>query len=217
MGLWRRLLVTKSTRAVRKRSSVAVQLAIAVSLAMAPHAKASFINDYALDMFTLSNTNANGYAITPDSGLSVQLTGGNTGSGLAGTTDLTVTAAASGVIEFDYSFLSLDSKSPVCGAGSNLACDYGGYLLGGVYTQLANDTNQTSGEVSFNVSAGQTFGFRVGTVDNNGEPGVFTISSFSAPESVTESGVPEPGTAWMLMTALAGSFGVRQWKRVFKK
>jgi len=105
MGLWQLLSVTKSFRATRRRSTVSLQLAVVLSFAAVPHAKASFIGVYAVDMFTLSNTNANGSAITPDGGLSLLLTGGNTGSGLSGTTGFTVAAAASGVVEFQFSFL----------------------------------------------------------------------------------------------------------------
>ncbi len=212
MDLWRPASVTKSFRVTRRSSTVSLQLAVMLSLLAIPHAKASFIDDYAIDMFTLSNTNANGTAITPDGGLSLQLTGGNTGSGLPGTTGFTVAAAASGVVGFSFSFLSLDSTKAVCGANSNLPCDYGGYVLGSVFTQVADDTNQVSGTVSFNVVAGQTFGFEVGTVDNNGEPGVLTISDFSAPQEIAAA-IPEPATASLALAGLAGAFGIRRWQR----
>jgi hypothetical protein len=216
MGLWQLISVTKSSRATRRRSTVSLQLAVMLGLAAIPHAKAAFISDYAIDMFTLSNTNANGSVITPDAGLSILLTGGNTGSGLPGITDFTVTAAASGVVEFQFSFLSLDSKKAVCGTNSNLPCDYGGYLAGNVFTQVADDTNQVSGTVSFNVVAGQTFGFRVGTADNNGEPGVLTVSDFSAPQD-SAAVVPEPASAAMALAGLAGAFGVRRWRRFISR
>jgi hypothetical protein len=212
MGLGQRISVTKSSRAIRRRSTVSLQLAVVLSLAAIPHAKASFISDYAVDMFTLSNTNANGTVITPDGGLTLQLTGGNTGSGLPGTTAFTVTAAASGVVDFSFSFLSLDSTKAVCGTNSNLPCDYGGYLVGNQFTQVADDTNQVSGTVSFNVASGQIFGFEVGTVDNNGEPGVLTVSNFLAPQDTTAA-VPEPATAAMALAGLAGAFGFQRWRR----
>jgi PEP-CTERM motif len=211
MGLWQLISATKSFRVTRRRSTVCFQLAVMLSVVAIPHAKASFIDDYAIDMFTLSNTNANGTAITPDGGLSLQLTGGNTGSGLPGTTEFTVAAAASGVVGFSFSFLSLDSKKAVCGTNSNVACDYVGYLAGTQFTQIADDTNQVSGTVSFNVAAGQTFGFEVGTADNNGEPGVLTISSFSAPEESTAA-IPEPATASLALAGLAGAIGLRRWR-----
>ena len=49
---------------------------------LAPSAHAGFVGPYSLGNFTLLNTNADGSASTLDGGLSVNLTGGNNGSGL---------------------------------------------------------------------------------------------------------------------------------------
>jgi PEP-CTERM motif len=162
------------------------------SLALTSPAQAAFTGPYAFNQFTLTNTNADGVAITPDGGLSIVLTGGNNGSALPGTTDLVTVAAGTGAVQFHYSYSSLDFPG----------FDFAGYLLGAAFTQLA-DTDGQSGTAMFAVNSGQKFGFRVGTADNTGEPGILTISSFTAPAGTAS--VPEPGTAPMLLLAMAGA------------
>lgn len=173
--------------------------AIAGSLC-APQAKAAFINDYALSKFTLTNTQANGTVVSPDGGLSIILTGGNNGSGLSGTTDLVIMALKGGTVRFDYAFTSLDYA----------LFDFGGYLSAGVFSPLA-DTDGQSGTATFTINAGDTFGFRLATEDNTGEPGVLTISNFSAPVSEAAA-VPEPGSLPVLLAITAVIVGIRLWK-----
>lgn len=176
------------------------------TFALTAGAQAAFIDPYALNNFMLVNTNADGTAITPDNGLSVVLTGGNNGSGEPGTTDLVTSAKAAGLVQFNYSYSSLDIP----------AQDFAGYVVGNTFTQIADMSGQT-GMVSFMVPVGQTFGFRVGTVDNEFEPGVLTLSNFNGP--VTSSGVPEPGGAQMLLLAgaVAAGYGWRCRRSGLKK
>jgi hypothetical protein len=180
------------------RLAIPILLSTAFAVMMTPEAKADFIADYATGNWTFINTNADGSVSTPDLGLSILLTGGNNGTGMAGTTDFLINSSGTGLVQFQWSYSSLDSTFAVCGPGFNLPCDNAGYLLGGVFTQLADDTNQISGITSFTVNSGDSFGFRVGTVDNSGEPGVFTVSNFSAPAG----SVPEPGAAPVLLVAI---------------
>jgi hypothetical protein len=170
----------------------------------APQAKANFVGAYSLTNFTLTSVESNGDlgngdAITPDGGLSIVLTGGNSGSGLGGTTDLLIGAPATGQVTFTWVYTSLDTPT----------FDWAGYLLGGTFFQLA-DTNGESGTVQFQVKTGQAFGFRVETYDNIGEPGVLTVSQFDAP---SVSGVPEPGSWILAVTALALGAALRGWRR----
>jgi hypothetical protein len=174
--------------------------------ALAPEANASFIGTYALNNFTLFNQNADGSAATFDGGLSAVLTGGNTGSGVAGFTDLFITAPVSGMVHFQFSYLSLDTPT----------WDDAGYLIDGVYTQLA-DTDGDFGTADFPISAGQSFGFRVNTLDNEGEPGILTVSDFNAPEPSSGGGsvgtppAPEPATWPVLLVVLsAAAFRLRK-------
>lgn len=177
---------------------------IALLVSFAPEAKAGFIGYYALNNFTLTNTCTaaanpcpppDGSVTTFNNGLSAVLFGGNNGSGLSGVTDLTIAAQAAGTVQFEYSYSAFDFPG----------ADYAGYLRGNVFTQVANITGQASppGQpVSFNVTAGQLFGFRVGTVDNLGEPGILTISNFDVVTGPVST-VPEPGSAAMLIAGCA--------------
>ena len=181
----------------RWRSPLALFWALGFSFILIPQAKAAFIGDYALSQFTLTNTNADGFVTTPDNGLSIILTGGNNGSGLSGTTDFVTTATGAGPVQFLYSYSSFDYPG----------LDFAGYLLGTAFVQLANTDGQF-GTASFQVSLGQSFGFRVDTLDNTGEPGILTISQFSAPSGNTP--VPEPGTAPLLLVAAGAMLAARQ-------
>jgi hypothetical protein len=80
---------------------------MALAFTLAPQARASFINYYDLSNFVQSST-SDGFAFTPDAGLSVVIQGGNDGSGLAGTTDLVISAPVSGTVVFNYVYNSLD-------------------------------------------------------------------------------------------------------------
>ncbi len=170
-----------------------LSLTLGIGSWLTPQAKADFITQYPLSDFTLINLPnsvlTNGFVMM--SGSSIVLTGGNSGSGEPGTTDLVTTATQAGLIQFDYSYSSLDSP------GS----DFAGYLLNGTFVQLA-DTSGESGLAHFNVSLGETFGFRVTTVDNEFEPGILTISS----------AVPEPRTGLVLLLGIAGILARRFWR-----
>jgi hypothetical protein len=144
---------------------------------------------YPLTAFHLLNTNADGSAVSFDGGVSVVLTGGNNGTGLAGTADLLATATVAGLIAFDYFYSSLDFPG----------FDWAGYVVNHQFTQLA-DTNGQSGSTSFSVSAGDMFGFRVETLDNTEEPGIFTIGDFS---TAAGSSAPEPGSGVLVLVAVA--------------
>ncbi len=175
---------------------------VSFGIAWSGHANAAFIGPYSFNNFTLSNVPTcggdvpDGSALTPDNGKSIVLTGSNSGSGCAATTTLTANAQGAGTVQFSYSYSSLDTPG----------ADFAGYLRNSVFTQLA-DTNGQSGNVTFPVSSGQSFGFEVATQDSTGEPGVLTVANFSGPLGVTP--VPEPGTAILgftgaLAMALAG-------------
>jgi hypothetical protein len=181
--------------AIKRLLQFSVWCALGISLVLPSRLEAAFVRDYGLSNFTLVNVNADGTAITPDNGLSVVLTGGNNGSGLAGTTTLKTAAAGNGWVKFDYAYTSKDDPG----------YDFAEYLLGLQFFWLA-DTNGDSGSVWFPVLAGQEFGFVVATEDNTIFPGVLTISNFDAP-----TGVPEPGMAPIAAVAVGAilCFGSR--------
>ena len=167
-------------------------LALLLTGAFAPAAKADFVSPYALGDFTLLNSTPsdNGTAVTPDGGRTVVLTGPNDGSGLPGFTELTILSRGNGVFHFNYVYTSLDTPN----------ADFAGYTLNGRVFPLATASGQ-SGTVSVPVRQGDRIGFRVDTVDNIAEPGVLTISNFSAP-GATPTTVPTLSTAAALLLAV---------------
>ena len=170
---------------------------MASGFAVVPQAKASFMDYYDFNNFTQTST-SDGFAFTGDGGLTAVVVGGNDGSGLFGTTTVTITAPAPGTVQFNYLYNSLDSPT----------FDTSGYLLNGVYTQFA-DTDGETGTASFSVSSGDSFGFEVLTQDNSGEPGILTVSDFTAPAD--SPAVPEPGT---LSLAVLGAAVVAAYIRI---
>lgn len=177
------------------RSRLLLLSVLMAGAALEPQAKAASI-PYPLSFFVLTNSNADGTAVSPDGGISVILTGGNNGSGLSGTTDLVATATGPGSIQFQYTYSSVDDPG----------FDWAGYLIGQQFTNLA-DTGGQFGIAMFSVIGGDTFGFRVGTFDNTNEPGVFTISDFN----VGSTPAPEPATQpLVLAAAMAMAAGMRR-------
>jgi len=167
-------------------------LLIAVALVgVAAPSRAGFIYDFAAqNTFQVFNTNADGGVVTQPT--SFVLTGGNNGSLSFGTTDYTATATLGGTVNFNWSYSTCSPTSPpVC---DDPTFDFAGYLINGNFFSLA-DTNGQSGTGTFDILAGDVFGFRVGTVDNSGEPGILSVSS-------VPSGVPEPATSMLLLFAL---------------
>jgi hypothetical protein len=180
-------------------------LAVAVACA-----NAETIN---LASFTLTqSTFANGSATSPDSGLTLVITGPNDGSGEPGSTDYVGTVTAGGIFQFDWAFSTLDRPN----------YESAGYLIDGDFTQLAA-ANGESGSVSVPVVAGSSIGFELETVDNTGGPGILTVSDFVAPDPLgVEGALParEDGSFWLVLSALA--FGLtfkisRRYVRLFGK
>ena len=159
---------------------------------------AAFIGSYDPNNWTLTNNEADGLATLQNDG-SLVIIGGNNGSGNSGYTDFLIAAVETGIVSFHFFYTSQDAPGG----------DSAGYILNNVYTELANSVASPPGDILFNVIAGQTFGFRILTVDNTGEPGILTISNFSAPSGL--SGVPEPSTWFTTLSSLA-VFGA-YWRR----
>ena len=178
-----------------------------------PQARAGFIGYYAPENFAFTDIiggvvglgTPNGSAIFSDASTLV-LTGSQDGSGLEGTTDLTITAAGAGFFRFDFIFADLVIPTPdPFNPDDPYAFPYGGFLLGNTFTRLSDATG-SQGSVSVPVMAGELIGFRVGG-DNQGGPGVLTITNFAAP-------VPEPGTSGLLLLAVAVLAGVGYRRRM---
>lgn len=154
--------------------------------------------------WTFANSNADGFVNTSGAPASISLTGGNNGSVKSGTTDYTTTAAAAGTVTFDWNYSTVDGP----------LLDRFGYLLNGSFTQVTNnggDVDQ-NGTSTFNVLAGDSFGFRIFTTDNTGGRASVTISNFSAPAPVPAS-VPEPSTVLSLLVLGGLGAGLKYLKR----
>jgi hypothetical protein len=164
-------------------------LAVACFIGTASECHAGFIFDFASQgSFQVINTNGDGSVNAQPT--TVVITGPNNGSMALGTTDYTATAVVSGTVMFDWSYSTCSpTMPPVCNAPT---FTFAGYLVNGSFFSLA-DTNGQSGQSSFAVNSGDTFGFRVGSLDNMGEPGILTLTSEA----------PEPRTLLLVLTALS--------------
>lgn len=125
--------------------------------------------------WTLSNANGDGYVDTTGAPNSIRLVGSDNYSYSYGMVDYTVPVECSGQISFSWNYHT-DDWSP--------AYDPAGYVVNGVYNQIVYDwgPNDQSGVATVSVNAGDTFGFRIITVDNILGRGAFTnISNFETP------------------------------------
>jgi hypothetical protein len=175
----------KTRHTITARSFQAIFLSLGIMVLSSHSVRADFSGYYDPANFTLTNTSADGFIDTSSAPGAISLVGGSNGSGDPGTTDFTILAPANGVVSFDWSYASLDLP----------LLDDAGFLLNGVYTELAA-ADGLSGPFSIPVVAGDVFGFRVETVDNTEAPGIFTVSNFSGPTAA----VPEASTLALIAT-----------------
>jgi hypothetical protein len=185
---------------------------VSLTLAAASGASAAtvsgFQTPYAPINWTFTNSNADGSVNTGGAPASISLTGGDNGSGSSGTTDYTTTAAAAGTVTFDWNYSTPDD---------DVAFDPFGYLLNGSFIKVTNDGGNVvqNGTSTFNVLAGDSFGFRIFTNDNTSGRGSVTISNFSAPGLMAPppTSVPEPSTVLSLLVLGGLGAGLKYLKR----
>ena len=186
---------------------------VSLTLAAASGASAAtvfgFQGPYDPINWTFANSNADGSVNTSGAPASISLTGGDNGSEVPGTTDYTTTAAAAGTVTFNWNYSTADALvDSFCSNLPNNFCDPFIVLVNGVQTIPLNPSGGTtqSGTSTFNVLAGDSFGFRIATADNFFGPGSVTISNFSAP-------IPEPSTVLSLLVLGGLGTGLKYLKR----
>ena len=171
------------------------------SLTMAlsdPAQAAGFVTPYAPANFTTTTNNSNGFVDTTGAPASITLSGGSNSSGSPGSTRYLTTAAATGPVSFDWIYQSVNDPSQ----------HRFGYVLNGIFNQITNDNDgYQEGLTSFNVTAGDSFGFQINTVDNYQGRASATISNFNGPTG-DPTVVPTPA----LLPGLIG-MGVAAWRK----
>lgn len=195
--------------AVVGRAGAAASLLVALLAFVAParaHGPAQvldFEGPYAPSNWTFSKGIGNGVVDLTDAPHAITLVGSN--NGFAVNTDYTIASEGDGHVMFMFEYSSSDSPG----------MDDFGYLLNGAFYQLS-DSSQSSaiGSILYAVSHGDTFGFRIATLDAQSGPGQARISVFSAPEPA----MPEEAPAPLPLFGAAAAFGAsRRLRRRLKR
>lgn len=144
-------------------------------------AAVNFQDYYAPANWTIIQDNSDGSVITSGAPGQIQIIGPNNGGESPGSTRYTIIAPDTGTVSFHWSY----------GSGTDTdGYDSSGYYVNGTFTEIAVTSGTrvyTSGDTSFPVISGDTFGFYAASDDNLFGAGDLTVTSFTAP-----SPVPEP-------------------------
>ncbi|MEO1624594.1 MAG: HYR domain-containing protein, partial [Bacteroidota bacterium] len=153
-----------------------------------PYQVSGFTGDYAPGNWTYV-TNGDGQVVTSGAPDSVVLYGPDDGNWYT-QSNMTTTITQNGTISFNWSYRSEDLDAAA-------GFDPAGIIYNGVYYQLTSGTSWffngvlyadgntvQSGSVSFNVNAGDSFGFYQYTIDAVEGSGIFRIENFNAPGNI---------------------------------
>lgn len=169
----------------------------ALALLSLGNAQAAFTGDIDTSLWATDiSTDGNGSAVvSPDKStltlVSNDVDGSSSLWGNASAVDYRISLAAPELLSFHWAYSTLDDN------GSTQ--DPFGYTVNGVFTQLSQDGSWAaqSGDVSLNLSAGQTFAFTLKSADSIFGAATVVVSQVSA--------VPEPAE---LALSLAGLLAV---------
>lgn len=176
-----------------------MKAALVTGVLIAPAAHADFSGGYAISLW---NSVINGGTIdTSTAPTSVTLVSNNSGTPNANQ-DLTFTAFESATISFDWQFTTVDTGTATSAAAQ---WDPFGYLHAGSFVRLTDNSGPSTqgGSVSFDVLAGQVFGFRANTVDGIAGAATTVIGNFAA-LGPSPAVVPLPPAVWLLGGAISG-------------
>lgn len=173
MTSWNRILFSQTKHSIKyliASANILVQVS-GIVIALTTDASAAFIGYYSPSNWTRFS-DSDGFVINDDPNF-IQIEGGADQSGSPGVTDFTIRVDASGTWSFDWLYESFDNSANR---------DSGGYLLNGVYNQLAqNNGPNFSGSINIPVNQNDVIGYRVFTLDNISDSGRLTIRNFNAP------------------------------------
>ena len=157
-------------------------------------AYADFSGYYTLDNWTLEMTLGTNGFVDPSTGdaTTIMLTSSFNETG--GFTDFFITVPADGTVSFDWFFDIPATEVPF---------EFAGYLLNGTSVQFGTVPSVVFAPLMVPVLAGDVFGFYVESFDGLFEPGILTITNFSAP-------VPVPAALWLFGSALLGLGALRR-------
>lgn len=160
------------------------------------HGINGFTGPYAPEHWTLSRGFGNGTVDLAGVPNSIVMIGSY--NGIPANTDYVSTSIEDGHVMFDWTYASDDDAG----------MDSFGYLRNGTFTILAD--HNAAGFTQFDVNAGDSFGFRLATLDAQNAPGTLAIHFFSAPGDPEPAPVPTP-LPWL---ALGASYG---WSRRLRR
>lgn len=154
---------------------------VAALAAFGTAAKADFSGYYAPGNWTTDELGSGvGFVDTSGAPASVTLIGGD--DGFDADTYWTINSAAAGTVSFDWSYSSFDD--PGYDGGFYVVTDLSNWIF-------LSTTDGETGSISFDVAAGELFGFNIYSEDGLFGAGALTITNFSAP-------VPEPTSLALL-------------------
>ena len=165
------------------------------------HGINGFTGPYEPANWTFEGGQGNGSVDTSGTPGTLEMKGSN--NGFADNTDYTAKSVKTGHVTFDYAYTSSDEDG----------YDGFGYLLNGNYTELASSDN-VFGSAFFNLVDGDTFGFRLTSLDATNGPGSVSITNFTAPGDPHHDNDPVTAPGPLPILGASAAFG---WSRKLRR